>query len=421
MKGTIMTSSIKQNTEAVGNNTWMEPCRKAFLELLVTQGYSVFTRRRYKRTVDRFFTVFGAHAVGRSVVDGAVLEEIRRAALSSVSESDRSHAGYRLERFIGYLVDAGEICLPEQAAKKPTAMDKLRMEYDSYLRLQRGLSEATIEACLSYFGRFMAFRFKDGVEDLNAITPDDIFSFLRGLTTRVRHYNGNSAPSHLRNLFKFLFWSGKTKLNLAASIPRIAQSSRTSLPRYLKPDEIQKLIDAAWSDDAKGRRDHAIILLLARLGLRAPEVVAIQLEDIDWRAGEILIRGKGKLHDRMPLPNEVGEAIVSYIQNGRPSGSRSLFVSDRPPHQAFKDAQIINAVLNKAFEKSGLKQPQQYIGSHLLRHSLATGMLGKGASLEEISHVLRHRSRATTTIYAKCDINALRSIAQAWPSEGGVL
>jgi site-specific recombinase XerD len=162
-----------------------------------------------------------------------------------------------------------------------------------------------------------------------------------------------------------------------------------------------------------------MMLLLARLGLRAPEVVAIQLEDIDWRSGEILIRGKGKLHDRMPLPDEVGEAIVSYIQNGRVGDSRALFVSDRAPHQAFKDAQIINYVLNKAFEKSGLKQPQKYIGSHLLRHSLATALLGKGASLEEISHVLRHRSRATTAIYAKCDIGALRSIAQAWPVEGG--
>jgi site-specific recombinase XerD len=300
-------------------------------------------------------------------------------------------------------------------------MDGLRTEYDRYLRLQRGLSEATIEACLYYFGRFMAFRFKDGSVDLNAITPEDIFSFLRGLKTKVRAYNGNSAPSHLRNLFKFLFWSGKAKVNLAGSIPRIAQSRASHLPRYLKPDEIQRLIEATKSDDAKGRRDYAIMLLLARLGLRATEVVAIQLEDIDWRAGEILIRGKGKLHDRMPLPKEVGEAIVNYIQNGRLCGSRALFVSDRAPHQAFKDAQIINEVLNKAFEKSGLKQPQQYIGSHLLRHSLATGMLGKGASLEDISHVLRHRSRATTTIYAKCDINALRSIAQTWPQEGGVL
>jgi len=123
----------------------------------------------------------------------------------------------------------------------------------------------------------------------------------------------------------------------------------------------------------------------------------------------------------MPLPNDVGEAIVNYIKNGRVGDSRSLFVSDRAPHQAFKDAQNINSVLNRALKRSGLEQPQKYIGAHLLRHSLATALLGKGASLEEISHVLRHRSRATTTIYAKCDTSALRSIAQTWPVEGGEL
>ena len=155
------------------------------------------------------------------------------------------------------------------------------------------------------------------------------------------------------------------------------------------------------------------------MGLRAPEVVAIQLEDIDWRAGEILIRGKGGRHERVPLPSEVGEAIVDYLRHGRAGDSRALFVSHRAPHQPFKDAQTINDVLQKAFAKTGLKPPQKYIGSHLLRHSLATAMLGGGASLEEIGHVLRHRSRVTTTIYAKCDLETLRSIAQSWPAEGG--
>jgi len=172
------------------------------------------------------------------------------------------------------------------------------------------------------------------------------------------------------------------------------------------------------TDDAIGRRNYAMLLLMARLGLRAPEVIAIQLGDIDWRAGEILIRGKGKLHDRMPLPTDVGEAIVDYIRNGRAGNSRILFVSAKTPHPPFKDAQILNTVLRDAFERTGLKPPQKYVGSHLLRHSLATDMLQKGASLEEIGDVLRHRSRMTTTIYAKYDIAALRSIARAWPVGG---
>jgi integrase len=163
-----------------------------------------------------------------------------------------------------------------------------------------------------------------------------------------------------------------------------------------------------------------MLLLMARLGLRAPEVVAIQLDDIDWRAGEILIRGKGKLHDRMPLPTEVGEALVDYIRNSRASASRALFVSERGPHVPFKDGRIVNTVLQQAFEQTGLKPPQKWVGSHLLRHSLATHMLRKGASLGEIGDVLRHRSRMSTMIYAKYDIDALRSIAQPWPVGGDV-
>jgi integrase/recombinase XerD len=165
-------------------------------------------------------------------------------------------------------------------------------------------------------------------------------------------------------------------------------------------------------------RNYAMLLLMARLGLRAPEVIAIQLGDIDWRAGEILIRGKGKLHDRMPLPADVGEAIVDYIRKGRAGNSRTLFVSAKTPHPPFKNAQILNTLLCDAFERTGLKPPQKYVGSHLLRHSLATDMLRQGASLDEIGDVLRHRSRMTTTIYAKYDIAALCSIARPWPVRG---
>jgi len=162
-----------------------------------------------------------------------------------------------------------------------------------------------------------------------------------------------------------------------------------------------------------------MMLLLARLGLRAPEVIAIQLDDIDWRSGTILIRGKGKWHDRMPLPEEVDKAIVDYIRHGRRGTSRTLFVSSKVPFRPFVDATMLNTVLRAAFTATGLEPPQKYIGSHLLRHSLATDMLRKGASLDEISDVLRHRSPAATSIYARHDIEGLRSIARDWPLVGG--
>ena len=224
-------------------------------------------------------------------------------------------------------------------------------------------------------------------------------------------------PSHLRTLFRFLFWSGKTKRDLVASIPRVAAQPKSTLPRYLHPDEVDKLLDATRAPTPVGRRNYAMLLVLARLGLRAPEVVAVQLDDVDWRSGTILIRGKGKRHDRMPLPDEVGKAIVDYIKNGRRGPSRTLFVSSKPPHKPFVGGAILNAVLEQAFEQSGIVPPQKFVGSRMFRHSLATDMLRKGASLDEIGDVLRHRSRMSTMIYARHDIDALRSLAPDWPVE----
>ncbi len=268
---------------------------------------------------------------------------------------------------------------------------------------------------MRFFVRFMAFRFGEDLGDLDAITPDDIVDYLLSFRRGPRASRDKTPPTHLRNLFKFLFWSGKTKRDLAASIPRVAESRSTPRPRYLSPEDVERLIDSVRSDDAIGRRNYAMLLLIARLGLRAPELVAIQLEDIDWRAGEILIRGKGKLHDRMPLPVDVGEAIVDYIRNGRAGASRSLFVCSKAPFRPFVDARIINALLRRAFKRTGLRPPLPYVGSHVLRHSLATDLLQKGASLDEVGDVLRHRSRMATTIYAQYDVEALRSIARPWP------
>ena len=161
-----------------------------------------------------------------------------------------------------------------------------------------------------------------------------------------------------------------------------------------------------------------MVLLLARLGLRAPEVVAIQIDDIDWRAGEILIRGKGQQHDRLPLPHDVGDALAGYIRRDRHTATRSLFVTNRAPRKAFVNGQILNTILTDAFAKTGLKPPTRYVGSHILRHSLASSLAQRGASLAEIGDVLRHRSQKSTMIYAKLDIEGLRSIAPQWPTDG---
>ena len=404
--------------EGADEALWPWSHRKTFLERLRAQGYSPFTLREYESIADSFCAAIEKRSLGAGDLDGATTERLRQAVLKKIPEYVRTWGKSCLQRFIEHLAEAGVATVPESPAKRLTALDRLRDEYEAYLRRQRGLAEGTIRNCKYYMERFVTFRFGEKLGDLNAITPDDIVAFLCKLKAGSTARRCKAVPSHLRSLFTFLFWSGKTRRDLAQSLPRVATGA-DRLPRYLKAEEIQRLIESVRTDDAIGRRNYAMLLLMARLGLRAPEVIAIQLDDIDWRAGEILIRGKGKLHDRMPLPTDVGEAIVDYIRNGRAGTSRALFVSARTPHhRPFKNSQIVNTVLEDAFRRTGLTPPQKYVGSHLLRHSLATDMLRKGASLDEVGDVLRHRSRMTTTIYAKYDIDALRSIARRWPVGG---
>lgn len=163
-----------------------------------------------------------------------------------------------------------------------------------------------------------------------------------------------------------------------------------------------------------------MLLIMARLGLRAAEVIAIRLDDVDWRAGELLVRGKGKLHDRVPISSEVGDALSRYLREERgPTSCRMMFVTHRAPHRPFKDSQIVNAVLKDALKATGQKPVTPYVGSHLLRHSLAIQLVNSGASLDEVGDVLRHRSRTSTMIYARLDIDGLRSMAMPWPVVGG--
>lgn len=394
---------------------WLQSYCRQFLQTLADQGYARVSMRTYDRAIALFCSEVARRRLDSSQLVGATLTKVRAAALAGMHPNKYDQKRYCLDRFIDALVEAGIAQRPTPPRKAPTALERLRTDYEAYLRVQRGLTEATIYHCVSFLNRFMTFRFGDTLGNLNDITPHDIVDFLRKLRSDGKAPRDKTAPSHLRNLFRFLFWSGKTKRDLAASIPRVAQPPRSTLPRYLKPEEVETLLDATWSADPTGRRNYAMLMVLARLGLRAPEAIAIQLDDIDWRAGTILIRGKGKRHDRMPLPKDVGNAIVDYIRKGRRGTSRTLFVSNKVPYRPFADSQILNSALKDAFERTGLKPPQRYVGSHLLRHSLATDMLRKGASLDEIGDVLRHRSRMTTTIYARHDVDGLRSIALDWP------
>ncbi len=355
---------------------------------------------------------------------GMTVEQLNKGSAEQLVQSlgwaapQKKHAVFAVHTFVKYLIEAGVtqsslIPLPD------SARGRLRQEYVEYLRHQRGLRESSIDQSWWVADRFLQFRFGEADGDLAQIVAPDIVRFLQHLGSRGRPDRSKSTASHLRNFLMFLFKSGKTGANLAPGIPRVAQKYAARLPRHLMPEQVETLLGAVKTDATTGRRDYAMVLLQARLGLRATEVVAIQIDDIDWRAGELIVRGKGQLHDRMPLPEDVGEALASYIRHDRATASRSLFVTLRAPRRPFKSAQILNWILVDAFKKTGLAPPTPYVGSHILRHSLATNMVRRGASLDEIGDMLRHRSRQSTMIYARMDVDGLRSIAQPWPAAGG--
>jgi integrase/recombinase XerD len=323
-----------------------------------------------------------------------------------------------VRRFVQYLNEHGVGKLPLPPTAKELARAELRRDFETYLRRQRGLSERTISKYWIFADRFLEFHFGENVGNLSQIRPTDIVEFLQHLATRKTQVDKN-ASSYLRAFARYLFMTGKTTTNLALLVPTVARRYGARLPRHLTPEQVDILLKAVRSCRTTARRDYAMVLLQARLGLRAPEVVAMQLDDIDWRSGEIMIRGKGDRHDRLPLPQDVGKAIADYIKLDRVTKSRVLFVTHSPPHRPFKHGGVLNLILREAFARTGLKSPVPYVGSHVLRHSLAVGLVRKGASIEEIADILRHRRRSTTLLYARLDVDGLRTVAQPWPVAGG--
>jgi len=405
------------NSAPSGSATCLDPYIPSFEGRLIEKNYTPGTIKTYRVLVRRLasFMEVGGIAPQHLTVDLAA--QLVRGEERQRNEPNKYQNIAR--RFAEHLIDLGVAPAPVQTAQE-IARAKLRTGYEQYLHRQRGLGQSSIFHAWRFADRFLDHRFGECEIHLAAIAAGDVIAFLQHLLSRKAPFRDKTAATHVRNFFQYLFKSGATASNLALCVPKVAQRRDVRLPRHLAPDQVETVLASVRANARHGRRDYAMLLLMARLGLRAPEVIAIQLDDIDWRAGELLVRGKGKLQDRVPIPTDVGEALAAYVRHDRISASRSLFVTLRAPNGAFKGGQVVNAILKDAFAATGVKPPVPYVGSHVLRHSLATNMVRKGASLAEVGDVLRHRSRRSTMIYAKLDIDGLRSIAQPWPVAGGI-
>ncbi len=394
----------------------LQQCRDGFLESLAVQGYSPATIDVYSRLVRAQCSELTARGLDIETQEAAVAATLSELAPKGSAAKTRALWESAARRFVRYLCDLGILdrSVPK-VVPEPDDLRRLRVAYENWLRHQRGLSDETVKNNLQIFNAFMRFRFADKAIQPDRITPADLVAFLVPERTDRGTCPDRTKASRLRNLLRFLHWSGRVPRALVETVSRTARHHLTTPRAHLEPAEVQRLLDAVQGDSALARRNYAILLLTGRLGLRAREVVAIRLEDIRWRLGEILIRGKGNRHDPMPLPVDVGEALVDYIRHGRKGACRHLFVTARAPWRPFKSGAIVARVLGDALATAGLRGSQHRHGVHLLRHSLATTMLRQGASFDEIGDVLRHRCRATTLVYARYDLGALRSIAPAWP------
>jgi integrase/recombinase XerD len=313
---------------------------------------------------------------------------------------------------LAYLREIGVMPSP-RATVASGPLEGLLADYGRYLRVERRLAEHTVrDAYLPAARLFLAGREGlDGLE-LERISAADVSLFLVAECPKRSVTGARDLASALRSFLRFLHVAGLIETPLVWAVPSVADLRDRTLPRGLEPAAVRKLLASCDRRRTIGRRDYAIVLLLSRLGLRRGEVAAMQLEDVDWRAGELLIRGKGARQDVLPLPVDVGEALVSYLRRRPRCESRALFVRMTAPLQELAP-HTIGWIVREACTRAGLPR----VGAHRLRHTAATEMLRAGASLAEIGQVLRHREQKTTAIYAKVDRRALRALARPWPSQ----
>lgn len=385
-----------------------------FADHMTRQGYSPRQARKQLWLLNRLSNWLAS--------EGLVVEELRTKEVEQF-QLRRHEAGYRFLRSIramqpilGYLRGLGIA----PAASSPPASGVLEgalERYRGYLIVERGIRNESASRYIDLMRPFLQTKvLPDGLAlDLRSLTAADVISFVVTNCPRLNPGMAGLTVTALRSLLGFLYVDGAIDRSLVSAVPTVPGRRLTGLPKGLASDQVQHLLASCDTSTRSGCRDFAVLTMLARLGLRAGEVAKLQLDDIDWRAGEIVVaHSKGNCTERLPLPADVGEAIAAYLHHGRPANTqgRTVFARITAPHHALTSG-AVTQIVGHAAERCGFER----IHAHRLRHTAATLMLRGGASLPEIGQLLRHRNAITTSIYAKVDRDALRSIARSWPGD----
>ena len=321
-----------------------------------------------------------------------------------------------LVKLLGLLREAG-VVNDQTPAAAVSPGQRVEENFKRYLSQERGLSSATLVNYLSFVRQFLVERFGAGRIHLADLRAADITGFVQRHAHDLSPGRTKLMVTALRSFLRHLRHQGDIATDLAACVPCVPNWSFSTLPKFLPPGQVERILKHCDQQTPSGKRDYAILLLLARLGLRAGEVVGLTLNDINWEEGHITLRSKGGRWAQLPLPAEVGEALACYLEHGRPCcASRNVFIRQRAPRVGFANSIAICSLVERALVRAKIDSPRK--GAHLFRHTLATEMLRQGASLSEIGQLLRHQHPNTTTIYAKVDLPSLRPLALPWPGGG---
>ena len=394
----------------------LSPHLPAFVASLIDQRYAVVCVRAKAWRATAFDGWLSSQGVDLADVRDAHVDEFIRRAYRPRSDCQappRRHEPFAVRQLLGYLRGQG-LCAAAPAIAVPG--DALVASFEQFLLRERGLAATTIGYYRTVTRDFLVHRFGNDSVDLGAICATDIIGFVQRQARRIRPSALKQVVAALRAFLHYAEYRGEIGASLIGAVPAVAVWTTTPpLPKAISAEHARLAIASCDQRTGVGRRDRAILLLLARLGLRGGEVITLLLEDVDWDAGRLCVRGKNGHQCLMPLPVDVGEAIAAYLQNGRPAcADRHLFLRSRAPLRGLmQGSDGVGSLVRNALRRAGVDAPHK--GSHQFRHALAVRMLQGGASLPEIGELLRHRSLLSTSIYAKVDIVALRALALPWP------
>lgn len=388
-----------------------------FTDNMKSFGFTALTIETYLYSIRHFGAWLNANSISpRDITHPIVVRfSTHRCLCSGWLRSTFLSQKYlqRVRRFVEYLVEIEVI----NEVEPPSAQPSLRWDklgYGNWLLNERGLSQVTIKNYVRALSLILS--------DLGYNAQEYTATKIRRVVCEYAQHNGTCnakrVATALRSYLKYMVIGNLCSHDLIASVPHVAQWRLSALPRYISQAEVQRIVQSCDIKQLVGLRDHAILLLLAQLGLRASDIVNLLMSDIDWDGATLLVRGKSRSVSRLPMPQEAGDAILRYLEVGRASNTacEQLFLCVSAPYRPLSGPSIVSGIVRAAIVRSGIDTPS-YSGAHLLRHSAATGWLREGVSLDTVSTILRHSSADMTMHYAKIDVEALRELVVPWLGE----